>query len=822
MYINNIEELVEALKPRLQEYLISKIGREAEKKKFKCYVHEEASPSMSFNPKTGNTSVHCFGCGITHDIFSAVSHFENLPSVGSEWVTTTLPTLAERFGLQIKGGEISPGEKERSKLYKLMSDVANILAVSSSEPVQDYLQSRGWSDEKLIVGQINQSDLTTKLTELGWDLTSIYSHLLIGARNPLFGDDRITFAIKDYRGRVIGFISRNLGTEGAKYVNSPESLIYEKRKALFGLDTALTEGKKNGLYIVEGSGDLAALHSVNIFNVVATCGTAFTSDHLSLLKTLGIRKLFFSLDWDTAGQQAMRRVLKEELKASAVTGTSIFVVDTPTKEVKDVSELLQGETSGDCFTTLRKIPAFEWVLSQATNVSPEDLCQEMIPVIALDDSAVRREGFVKILSDKTGVSVLAIKEDISAIRDNKVREKNLRVQAATEKYNKEIEQDPSNCTALLRGYQEDLFLIEKEFNKVPQGADFQLSRFEALESERSLPDIAKCKFNLGRFTMLSEAFDGGVNWTRDSFFLIGGRANSGKTAFTLSLGTDIAFHDEDTIVIGHFTDDSYRLIEPRIKCNIATILREEGDPVLTIGKADNPRMNIVNRAEQFVYDRATQSIRNLIAEERLLLLDQEDGKTLTTLERTLRQMRNRHPDKKIFVMCDGIHNYRDFGNLDQTRRITKISESLKDMTAQYECAITTTAHYRKNMPLDKSQMRLPEDDDLADARALMYDPNAIIHIYNDLHDRKDAATIFWKRKDNPEPQPRLLAIISKNKISEYKNKLCFDMDKTCVSLTQVDIDVARFEAMMEEKRAAKAKEEDEGESFKYAIRSDLE
>lgn len=817
MYINNVEELVEALKPRLKDYLVSKIGNEASQKSFKCYVHEDNSPSMAYNPKTGNTTVHCFSCGATHDIFSAAAHFDNLPATGPEWVTSTLPELAKLFNLQVKAGESSPADRERSKLYKLMSDVANILAASHPETAKDYLSQRGWSDEKIIIGQIAQSDLIAKLTDIGWDVQALYGTLLLGARNPIFGEDRITFVIKDYRGRPVGFVARNLGTEGAKYVNSPESLIYEKKRILLGIEAAIAEGKKAGVYVVEGPGDLVALHRVGIFNAVATCGTAFTADHLALLKMLGIRQIYFALDWDAAGKQAMRRVLKEELKFT--TGVSTYVVAAPQSEAKDVSELLEEEKDYRAFTQLRKIPAFEWVLTEASNATPEDLCQEMIPIIAQDDSAIRREGFVKILSEKTGISTFAIKEDIAAIRDNKVRERNLRVQAATEKYFKDIAEDPSNATALLRSHQEDLFLIEKEFNKLPQGADYQLSRFEALENERSSPDESRCKFKFGRFTMLQAALDGGVNWTRDAFILVGGRANSGKTAFTLAVGTDICFHDPDTIVIGHFTDDSYRLIEPRIKCNIATILREHGEPPLTIGKADNPKINIANKYEWEVYYRATQVVRELIAEERLFLLDQEDGKTLTTLERTLRQIRNRYPQKKIFVMCDGIHNYRDFGNMDQTRRITKISESLKDMTSAYECAIVTTGHYRKNMPMDKSQMRLPEDDDLADARSLMYDPNAIIHIYNDLHDRKsDHATIFWKNKEQPNvKQPRILGILSKNKISDFKDKLAFDIDKTTVSLSQVDIDVARFEASMEEKRAEKSKASDDDDDYDGSV-----
>ena len=92
-----------------------------------------------------------------------------------------------------------------------------------------------------------------------------------------------------------------------------------------------------------------------------------------------------------------------------------------------------------------------------------------------------------------------------------------------------------------------------------------------------------------------------------------------------------------------------------------------------------------------------------------------------------------------------------------------------------------TAEYRKNMPMDQTKMKLPVDDDLADARALMYRPNVIFHIYNDLHDRKEHAEIFWKNEEG-KAMPRLMWHFTKNKISGFKEKLIVDLDPETVSL----------------------------------------
>lgn len=813
MFISNIEELVDTLKPKLQDYLISKIGEEASKRKFRCYVHQDNDPSMAYNPKTGNTTVHCFSCGITHDLFSAANHFENLPMNGVEWVSETLPALASKFNIQLKLGETSPADRERSKLYKLANDITTILSGIDSQICRDYIGSRGWSDEKITVGSINQQNLLSALSEIGWNTQDIYSPLLIDSRDPLFGDDRITFVIRDYRNRPIGFVSRNIGLTGAKYVNSPESLIYEKRRTLLGIDIVL-KNKPAFIYVVEGPGDLTALHRVGIFNAVAVCGAAFTSEHLILLKMLGIRQICLALDNDEAGIKATRKILREDLRQA--TGINCTVLEA--FKAKDLSELLEKSSPAEgllAIDTLRRIPAFEWILDQAKNVAPEDLCLEMLPSIASEPTAIKRELLIKILADKTGISFSSIKEDIASIRDSKVREKNERIAAAVEKYKKDIHEDPINAQALLNSHQNDLFLIEKEFTKGAQGVDYQLNRFDTLQSVRTEADKDCSEFILSKFTILAQSFSDGASWTDGAFIIVGGRANSGKTATCLAIGTDICYSDPEAVVIMHLTDDCYRRVEPRIKCNLASILREEKDPPLSIGQADNPNKNITDTATWEIYQRATKTFRNLIEEEKLFILDQEDGKTLTTLEKTLRFVRNRFPEKKIFVMTDGLHNYRDFGNLDKTSKMSKISENMKDYTGKYRCCIMSTGQYRKNMPQDIAEMKLPVDDDLADARGLMYDADMIIHVYQDIQDRKENATIYWTRPESDKKLPRLILDVSKNKLGEFKGRLTMDLDPRTVSMTQIDADKARFEEKMLIKRAERAEKDHDKEDEKY-------
>ena len=159
--------------------------------------------------------------------------------------------------------------------------------------------------------------------------------------------------------------------------------------------------------------------------------------------------------------------------------------------------------------------------------------------------------------------------------------------------------------------------------------------------------------------------------------------------------------------------------------------------------------------------------------------------------------------------------------MEQSSRMTMISNQQKNLTVKYHACMIATAEYRKNMPMDHSKMKLPVDDDLADARALMYRPNVIWHVYNDMHDRKEHAEIFWKDEDNIV-RPRLLLHFTKNKISGFKDKLVLDLDPETVSLTPVSTDSALDEAhdYIDLKKSGYV--QNDGKQVKYIVANEYE
>jgi len=106
LYVANKQELVVLLREKLSDYLVDQLKIDP-KQPFKCFMHADNTPSMRLNPKTGNTIAHCFGCGASADIFNAATALESLPDRGPEWITHTIPLLAQSLNIPIIIGEIT-------------------------------------------------------------------------------------------------------------------------------------------------------------------------------------------------------------------------------------------------------------------------------------------------------------------------------------------------------------------------------------------------------------------------------------------------------------------------------------------------------------------------------------------------------------------------------------------------------------------------------------------------------------------------------------------------------------------------------------------
>ncbi len=292
-----------------------------------CPFHEEKTPSMSVDRARG--LYHCFGCGKGGDLFSFVQETQGLD------FSEALELLARKAGVTLTR---DPGEaKRRGKRGAAVEAVRHAIDVyhrrlkkaSDAGPARAYLRSRGYGidviDEwKIGFAGTNWDTLTKELRASGIDESAILDAGLgrKGRRGLYdFFRGRLMFPIHDLRGDPVGFGGRNVdqvaresaNNPDAKYVNSPDSVVYQKSRLLFGLDRARGEiASSDQAVIVEGYTDVIAMHLAGVGSAVATCGTALGDGHFDLLRRFSNR-VVLAFDSDAAGAKAALR--GDELKS---------------------------------------------------------------------------------------------------------------------------------------------------------------------------------------------------------------------------------------------------------------------------------------------------------------------------------------------------------------------------------------------------------------------------------------------------------------------------------------------------------------------------
>ncbi len=301
----------------------------------RCPFHEERTPSFSVNPT--EKLYYCFGCGAGGNLFGFVQAKENLDFAGA------VEHLADRYGIQLEYEESSPrGEAERRRRDRLRSLLEHATAhyervlwdSGAAAPAREYLARRGLGEavcrafrvgfsrpgwEKLRDAAQTKSFTDQELLDAG---------LVVPGRQARPYDrfrGRIMFPLADDRGRTLGFGARTLGDEKPKYLNSPETALYHKSEALFGLDKARAAASRDDrVYIVEGYTDVMALAQAGVENSVASMGTALTEQQLTRLSRV-TRNLYLCYDADAAGIGAMDRALR----LGRAMGLSLHVVRIP-------------------------------------------------------------------------------------------------------------------------------------------------------------------------------------------------------------------------------------------------------------------------------------------------------------------------------------------------------------------------------------------------------------------------------------------------------------------------------------------------------------
>lgn len=307
-----------------------------------CPFHNEKSPSFSVSP--GKQMYYCFGCGAGGNVITFLMEYENYSFVEA------VKMLADRAGITLPEVEYSKEAKAAADLKNALLEInrlaANYFYYSLKQPTgktgYDYLKRRQLSDETIKrfgLGFANKTsnDLYQYMRSKGYSdailkETGLFFIEERGAHDKFW--NRVMFPILDVNNRVIGFGGRVMGDGEPKYLNSPETKLFDKSRNLYGLNYARTSRAKY-ILICEGYIDVIALHQAGFTNAVASLGTAFTSQHAVLLKRY-TDQVVLTYDSDGAGVRAALRaipILKE-------VGMSVKVLNM--KPYKDPDEFIKN------------------------------------------------------------------------------------------------------------------------------------------------------------------------------------------------------------------------------------------------------------------------------------------------------------------------------------------------------------------------------------------------------------------------------------------------------------------------------------------------
>lgn len=394
-----------------------------------CPFHDERSPSFNVRPQAG--FYHCFGCGESGDVYSFLRRMDHLS------FSEAVEKLAGRIGyaLHYEDGGAAPDTTGRTRLYAANAAAAEYfrgqLSSGEAEIARRFLGERGFDAGAAAhfgVGYAPRgwSGVLTALREKGFRDDELSAAGLVSQGQRGVYDrfrGRVVWPIRDVTGQVIGFGARRLHEDdnGPKYLNTPETAVYRKANVLYGLDLAKRDiSREHRVVVVEGYTDVMACHLAGITTAIATCGTAFGADHISVLRRVmgddsAAGEVIFTFDPDAAGQKAALRAFADAKRFNAQT----YVATGPEGLDPCDLRLQRGDGAVRAMVTT-KAPMVEFVIGQ--RISGFDLAsvegrvgalRVAAPVVAeLRDPLLQPE-YVRVLARRLGMDTEDVRREVT-------------------------------------------------------------------------------------------------------------------------------------------------------------------------------------------------------------------------------------------------------------------------------------------------------------------------------------------------------------------------------------------------------------------------
>ncbi len=392
-----------------------------------CPFHNEKTPSFMVSPS--RQIWHCFGCSLGGDVFKFLMQIEGLE------FKEALQILAKRTGIELKHFN-KESQSEKTKLYEISELAAKFFEKQlweseNGKKALEYLKSRGLKNETVKEWRLGWApntwnSLKSFLKEAGFEEKGIYAAGLSVKKDS--GDStaipqraasgsvesstsydrfrgRIMFPIADINSQVVGFTGRIFEEvtgeiEAGKYVNTPQTEIYDKSRIIYGLDKAKMEiRKKDKAIVVEGNMDVLMSHQAGVKNVVASSGTALTVQHLKVLKRY-TQNLDLCFDQDLAGETAAKRGINLAL----ADGLNVGVVSVTSK---DPADLVKESPQKWVEASVKSQPIVQFYIAKAfdredlkTAVGKKNIARDVLPIIKLIENKVEQAHWLDELSGR--------------------------------------------------------------------------------------------------------------------------------------------------------------------------------------------------------------------------------------------------------------------------------------------------------------------------------------------------------------------------------------------------------------------------------------
>ena len=400
-----------------------------------CPFHREKTPSFHVSPE--KQLYHCFGCGAGGSVIQFVKAAENLD------FPDALRFLADRAGInlpEVNSPQNDDYYNKKRRIYEMNKDAARyfreVLFSEKGKNQLAYLTNRGLSHKTITSFGLGASSdgwdgCLKHLLSLGYerDLMIEAGLCIRNEKNHVYDRfrNRVMFPIIDVRGNVVGFGGRKLDGEGAKYINSPESIVYNKSKVLFALNFAKKHSSDH-IMITEGYMDVISLHQAGFTSAVAGCGTALTLDQAQMAARYS-KNIYLCYDSDEAGQKAARRAI--DLFSSIDCNLKVLTVP----DGKDPDEFIVKHGAAEFVELflMGRAPARFELDNLIAKYDLDDISQKVefskkaAELLSDLKSAVEVDEYIKYICLKTGIS-----EDALTVETRKLRGKNARRETVSE------------------------------------------------------------------------------------------------------------------------------------------------------------------------------------------------------------------------------------------------------------------------------------------------------------------------------------------------------------------------------------------------------